>query len=169
MKTNYISIVINWSGTYSFDQACQQKKQGLYLLHGRNKLGAPPTSKKFLYCGISERDIGKRIGEHQFDDYNHPDNQWWIGRQVFPKNKSRKILELAEWIIIYFSSPEHNYRKIDNPPYHEIFLINEWHYPCSAKRRIRNVGVMKNFSDVVCWSPNSRLVREGDLSVWNHE
>lgn len=164
-----MSIIINWSGPYSYNQACQKKKQGLYLVHGRNRLGASPNSQKFLYCGISERDIGKRIGEHQLENYNHPDNTWWIGRQIFPRNKSRKILELAEWIIIYFSDPEHNCRKIAYPPSQETFLINEWYFPCSEKRRIRNVSVMKEFSDVVCWSPNTQLVREGDLSVWNHE
>ena len=165
---NSISIIINWCGPHSFNQACQQNSQGLYLVHGRNKLGKSPNCQKFLYCGISERDIGKRIREHQLELYNHPKNNWWIGRQAFPKRKSRKILELAEWIIIYFAGPEHNWKKGEKPPSQEIFLINEWYSPCSKNRRIRNVGVMKDFSDVICWSPNSELVREGNLSVWNH-
>lgn len=165
---NSISIIINWSGPFSFSQACLQKKQGLYLVHGRNKLGANPNYQKFLYCGISDRDIGKRIGEHKLDSFNHPDNTWWIGRQVFPKKRSRKIIELAEWIIIYFAGTEHNCKKIKNLPSQEIFLINEWYFPCSERRRIKNVSVMQYFSDVICWSPDTRLVREGDLSVWKH-
>lgn len=165
---NPISIIINWTGPYSFEQACEQEKQGLYLVHGRNRNGKNPIRRKFLYCGISERKIGKRVSEHQCESYNHSENSWWIGRQAFPKRKSRTFLELAEWIIIYFAAPEHNWRKIQNPPSQEIFLINEWYFPCGEKRRMKNIGVMKDFSDVICWSPISGLVREGNLTVWNH-
>ena len=163
-----ISIIMNWSGPYTFDEASELERQGVYIVYGRNRRGPEPENFKFLYCGISVRDVGTRIYEHLNDEYNHPDNEWWIGRQIFPRKKSRDILELTEWVVTYFTEPEQNWQKTQNPPSQETFLINEWFFPDADRRRINNIGIMQHISDVLCWSPDTNLVREGDLSVWEH-
>ena len=163
-----LSIIINWSGPYSFEEAIESERQGIYICFGRNRRGPEPEEYKLLYCGISERDIGDRVYEHLNEEFNHNENDWWIGRQVLPRKKSRKILEFTEWIIIYFTKPEHNIQKSGNPPYEELFLINEWFFPDGETRRRKNVRVMQHVSDVLCWSPDTSLVREADLSVWEH-
>ena len=165
---NEISIIINWSGTYKFDQAIELEKQGLYLAFGRNKFGAAPAEKKLLYCGISERNIGSRIKEHSNDGYNHNSNEWWIGRQIYPRKRNRSWLELAEWIIVYFTGTHHNKKKTQYPPSQETYLTNEWFFPDTITRRKRNLGVMHWISDVLCWPPGKRLVKEGNLIVWEH-
>ena len=162
------SIIIHWYGPFSFNDAINIKEEGIYFTYGRNKKGATPENCKLLYCGISERDIGERINEHCNDSYNHQQNEWWIGRQIFPRKKSRQILEFAEWIVVYFTAPEHNFKKRKNPPTEEIFLINEWFFSTTEERRRNNIGVMQKISDVLCWSPDSSLVREGNLRVWEH-
>ena len=164
---NPVSIIINWSGPFTYDKASMMERQGIYMCFGRNKLGPAPEENKLLYCGISERDVGNRIREHGYENYNHEENDWWIGHQAFPRKKSRKILGLAEWVIIYFSEPEYNSLMAVNPPYEEVFLINEWFFE-DGKRRSNNIGVMQHISDVLCWSPDVRLVREGNLTIWEH-
>ena len=163
-----ISIVVNWTGPYSFESACNLTDKGIYLIFGRNKRGKNPEFSKVLYCGITERDIGKRIAEHYNEAYNHYNNKWWIGRVVFPIFNTRDHLESVEWILSYFSGTEHNIRKTQNPPKNEIYLINEWYF-VNERKRIRNVDIIKHISDVVCWSPLTRLVREGNLRTWEHE
>lgn len=160
-----IAIIIHWKGPYSFDEACEVKKKGLYIVSGRNRHGIEPENEKLLYCGITKRDVGTKIRKHYDDEYNHPNNKWWIGRQIFPKKKSKTILELAKWVIIYFAEPDQNFQKSQNPPTQDVFLINEWLFP-DGNRRINNIGIMQHISDVLCWSPDTSLVREGDLSIW---
>mgnify|MGYP003968789381 CR=1 FL=1 len=163
-----ISVIINWSGPYSFDEAKKLKKQGIYLAYGRNRLGRDPSDKKLLYCGISERSVGIRIREHKNAVYNHPSNEWWIGRQVFPVRKSRETLEWAEWVITYFFDPSINTQKKLNPPPAEIYLVNEWFFKTGDRRRLNHIGIMHFISDVICWSPVTNKVGRGNLSTWEN-
>ena len=79
---------------------------------------------------------------------------------MFPRRKRKAILEMAEWVITYFAEPDHNLRKTQNPPSEEIFLINEWFFPNEGERRRNNIRAMHHISDVLCWSPDTSLVRE---------
>jgi hypothetical protein len=177
-----IAIVIHWFGPYSVDKACELDGNGLYLVFGRNIKGRAPNQSKLLYCGISEnkKGIGQRIKEHINDQHNycHANNQWWIGRQVYPDvnadTHSREFLEMAEWTMIYFSGTTSNIKKTKRPPKHNLYVINEWFMPNESAsgisdRRLRNVNVMKSIMDVQCWSPTTRLIRESNLKVFAHQ
>ena len=152
---------------YLFENACNLSGPGVYISLGRNSRGKSPANNKLLYCGISSRDIGKRILEHREDKYNHLSNEWWVGRVIFPEENRIEYLEIVEWIIVYFSETEHNIRKTQYPPKNEIYLINEWYFP-DGRRRVRNRGMIKLIADVLCWSNTTNLVREGNLTVWEH-
>jgi len=167
LKNN--AIIIHWSGPYTFQEAIEQKKMGLYLVYGRNKKGPSPIKEKLLYCGVSanRRGVGQRISNHKNKSYNYEKNNWWIGRQVYPNRKNRKFLEWAEWIIIYFNAPEHCDRKSASPPKEEIYLINEW-FSKDGRRRLNQIGVMQSIEDVQCWSPVSKLHRKGNLRIYDH-
>ncbi len=164
--TNALSIVIDWSGPYTFEDACKQTGDGLYLSYGRNKLGATPKKLKLMYCGISEDQsgVGSRIKQHEGREFAHADNEWWIGKVRFPSNADRLALEMAEWAIVYFSGTESNVSKTANPPKMPIFLINEWYKP-NGERRRRQRSVTLQISDVMCWTPETAQLRTGNLKV----
>lgn len=157
-----VSLIIGWEGPYSFDEASGLEGPGVYLVYGRNRRGAPPRFDKILYCGISDRDIGRRIWEHRDDPYNHSLNSWWIGRRVYPLEHRRAVLEDVEWMLVHFYSAEHNVRKKINPPPRKIYLINEWCFP-DGRRRERKRDIATQISDVICWSPDSGTVYEANL------
>lgn len=163
-------IKVQWYGPHTFEQACQEKKFGLYMVHGRMSTGTNPKQKKLLYCGISENQngVGQRISQHECEIFNHRSNLWWVGRLSFPQRHSRNYLEAAEWMIIHFCGTECNIKKAMNPPQSETVLINEW-FKLNGDRRRRNIDVLKKIQDVLIWSPELRQIAGGNLSVSEYQ
>jgi len=169
-KLKPVSIVVAWSGPYSLDAAKKLKEPGLYLYYGRRYRSRKLPEGSFLYCGISEQDLGKRLASHRGDPYHHKKNKVWAGRVVFPAGKlKRKYLEDAEYAVIYFARPKGNDMKKKSPPVKPVYLISEWFKPDGKTSRRRKNTVMKSVPDVVCWSPERREQRSGDLKTKRHK
>lgn len=159
-----LAMVVRWWGPYSFDDAREVGDfTGLYLVYGRNRRGRRPAEDKLLYVGISENQhgVGQRIYEHRNDRYAHPDNDWWVGQIVSPARSTRRHLEVAEWLLVYFSGSEHNERKAFHPPRETCHLINEWFKP-NEEHYQRTRGAAAWVSDVLSWWPESSTIRWAD-------
>ena len=147
-------IVIRWKGPFTFDTAGEQEGHGIYLCWGRNRLGAPPAEPKLLYCGISAAagGVGSRIKNHDDRDFNHAENDWWVGNVSLPTRSTRRHLEAAEWMVVRFTGTEHNWQKTRSKPKFRAYLVNEW-YSAKGAVRVNHVGVAGVVPDVLGWDP----------------
>ena len=164
MSKTETAIVIAWYGPYTFEEASCCAEQGLYMVYGRRGKSVL-KNKKVLYCGITTRDVGTRVAEHVADVYNHRDNRWWVGEQIFPKKRSRSVLEDAEWVLTRFTNAKYAKSKTKGLPKKTIYLINTWYKTDEETLRVRNRNIMKAVPHVICWSPDEEVLRTGNLKV----
>lgn len=156
-------MVVRWNGPFRFEDACEEGGAGLYLCWGRNRLGAAPAEPKLLYCGISAAagGVGSRIYQHADREFNHPTNDWWLGRVWLPTRSTRKHLEAAEWMVVRFTGTEHNWNKTRSKPKFPAYLVNEW-YSAKGEVRLNHVGVAHAVADVLGWDPADGHLRAAE-------
>jgi hypothetical protein len=150
-------LLVRWAGPYSFEEARTLGDPGLYLCWGQMRLGRNAAEPRLMYCGISSASggVGSRIAQHEGKSWAHPENEWWIGRVVFPTDGLREWLEAAEWMIAYFVQPEHNDKLTRSAPRPHLYLVNEWTHT-DGRRRKKLSGVCGYIADVIGWNPDDR-------------
>ncbi len=149
-------ILVRWTGPFTYEAACEQKGAGLYLCWGQRRLGRPANEHRLAYWGISDgqHGVGARIRQHEGKAFANPENEWWIGRVILPRDATRSHLELAEWMLVYFAPSLYNEKKAKSPPKHHVYLVNEW-YTVHDVRRKRLDGVCGEIADVIGWDPET--------------
>lgn len=157
------TIKIHWSGPYSLDEVNEfDVGNGLYLLTGRRKY---QREDEIQYCGITKGIFSKRFSQHHKMPEISNNLNIWLGEVVYPNedNLSRKHLEMAESIIVYFWQPPLNERKKYNPP-SPTTIISHW-FNKNDKPRFNQLSIYKNLHDVISW--DGEYWRTGNLSVYS--
>lgn len=144
--------LVKWTGPYSFEQACEQDHNGVYLVFGRLRLGRAPAEPRPLYAGKAFRagGVGARLREHAPREFHHPDNSWWLGQILTPAEHSDGDVRAVESMIIFGVGPMCNNRGLYHPPRQASTVISYW-YGVNGARRDRNIDAMKHVPDVLTW------------------
>ncbi|MBF0376975.1 MAG: hypothetical protein HQK72_05785 [Desulfamplus sp.] len=158
---NHNSIIIDWFGTYTLDEISEDRDNGfgLYLATGKLKY---ERDASIQYCGITKGGFYNRLrGHHKAHKINR-EQEFWLGKLIYPNRTSRHFLEIAESIIIYFWQPTLNEKKRFSLP-KPTTLINRW-FKTDGSPRYRQHSLCKDLQDVISW--DGKLWRTGNLQVW---
>ena len=159
----HLTIIIHWKGPYTLDEIEEVGGgKGLYLLTGKRKYN---RENKIQYCGITASSYKKRFRDHHKLKRINRDLKIWLGEIVYPERGTRKVLEEAERIIIYFWQPALNERKKVSLP-NPTSVISHW-FKRDGSPRINQLSIYKDLHDVLCWDGD--YWRSGNLAVWRKE
>jgi len=87
----------------------------------------------------------------------------WTGFVMHPSRVTRKILEDAETLIIYFGQLPLNVKKKNSLPKCTT-LISHW-FKANDEPRYNQQGLLSDFPDVISW--DGTHWREANLRVWD--
>jgi hypothetical protein len=141
------SYVVHWEGPYDLEDF-PSAHFGLYLATGKLPR---QRQAKIQYCGISERDIRRRISrqDHKVHKINR-DLELWKGIiKSDQESLSRNDLELIESLLVYFWQMELNEKKKVNPP-SSCVVVNRWFFP-DGRLRKKNMHITQDIDDVIYW------------------
>jgi hypothetical protein len=141
-------IVIHWKGPYDLDELDKEShgSKGIYLFTGMAKF---KQSEGIPYCGITEQDFYSYLKSHRKKTNITRKRKVWIGKIKHPANFSRKHLEHAEKLIIYYIQPDLNKQKKLNIP-DPLMLISHWFKP-NGSPRFNQLHPINNLPDIICW------------------
>jgi len=102
---------------------------GLYMVIGKRK----NKQKNMLqYMGLAKK-LSSRLNQNHHKIFNVTrDHQVWLGEVTSPRSPGRKLkvtdkmLDLAEWVHVYFLQLPLNEKKKTNPPDRKIIIYNRW-------------------------------------------
>jgi hypothetical protein len=156
MKT----YIVKWQGPFDdFEIEKLNAAFGLYLITGYQKA---KRTKDIQYCGITEKDLSKRLAKHHKKDLVTREREYWFGQIVSTSELQRVDLELVESLIVYFWQPQLNEKKKKNPPEPTV-VISRW-YDKNKKLRRRNTHEGQNLDDVIFWDGEEWHI--GDLKIY---
>ncbi len=154
------TIIVKWKGPVSLNSLKRGEGGGLYLFSGRLKYG---KKDMVLYCGITERDFPDRFANHHKLPLITQNLKCWTGFVMHSSRVTRKILEDAETLIIYFGQLPLNIKKKNSLPKCTT-LISHW-FKANDEPRYNQQGLLSDFPDVISW--DGTYWREGNLRVWD--
>jgi hypothetical protein len=164
--TEELTIKIHWKGPYFKEDITELdvgKNWGAYLLTGKQKF----KQVNQQYIGITEQSYKIR-----FSDPTHPINfivrdlEIWLGEIIYPHidNYTRKHLESAEKILIYYWQPELNNKCTRYAPESSITVVSHWFKKNGEPRKNQ---VYSDLPDVISW--DCEYWRVGNLKLYREE
>jgi hypothetical protein len=154
------TIIVHWRGPFTLDAVlASDEENGLYLLTGKLRY---QRLEEIHYCGITQGKYRNRLSHHHKAYEIKRDQEVWLGAIAYPETTTRRHLEIADQIIIYFWQPSLNERKRYTPP-RPTTLISQWFHR-DGQVRIRKQRLLRDLYDVLSW--DGAYWRTGNLSVW---
>ena len=128
-----IAAVIEWYGPYGLDEAKEVASNdfgdGLYMAIGKCKY---QRATQLQYVGLSSHLASRLYSDRHKLSRITREVSIWIGDVTTPRSPGRKVkvtdrmLDLAEWVHIFFLQLPLNDKKRVTPPEYPVTVYNRW-------------------------------------------
>ena len=163
------TILLRWHGPFSLAEITNGRQgatkqieacggNGLYAVTGKTK---GQRLSRLQYIGITEQKYRAR-----FYDKNHKvysvsrEQKIWLGKIAFGET-DRKLLELAESMLIYFNDEVDilNEKKVFSPPKQSCALISAFFKKDTGEPYVRLPAIVRMLPEVLVWDKESSILR----------
>jgi hypothetical protein len=155
-----LTFILNWYGPYTSQDLENDKEfgNGVYLITGKQSY---ERKSVIQYCGITKGTFYNRIKNHHKKEYVKKEMNFWLSNFTYPTEITRKELELAETIIVFFWQPSLNEKKKFSIP-NSTTIVNLW-FKIDGTPRHNQLKIFRDLSDVISW--DGECWRTGNLRV----